>query len=175
MVSKFCDEVKDNEMDRVEFDWDHANVGHIADHDVTPEEAEEAILGDPLDIEFNVVEGEDRWTYIGETNEGRILWLAITLRGERVQVVTAFEPEKHWRVFLPRTRGGTAMSESKAFKSDLKIPKFASEAEEAKWWFENQDLIFNEFQKGRKGRPLRSGWGETTLCGERDSFPRDPK
>lgn len=50
------------------------------------------------------------------------------------------------------------MSESKVFKSDLKIPKFATEAEEAKWWFENQDLIFNEFQKAAKeGRLGRGG------------------
>ena len=31
------------------------------------------------------------------------------------------------------------MSEAKTFKSDLKIPKFATEAEEARWWFENDD------------------------------------
>ena len=32
------------------FDWDNANVGHIAEHDVTPEEAEEVLLGDPLEM-----------------------------------------------------------------------------------------------------------------------------
>jgi hypothetical protein len=39
---------------------------------------------------------------------------------------------------------------------DLKIPKFATEAEEAKWWFENDGNIFEEFKKlaneGRLGR-----------------------
>ena len=30
------------------FDWDAANLGHIAKHDVTPEEAEQVILGNPL-------------------------------------------------------------------------------------------------------------------------------
>ena len=86
-------------MDNLNFEWDGANIGHIAEHHVTPEEAEEAILGDAVEIGFNVVDGEDRWTYIGEANEGRILWIAITLRGERMRVVTAFEPEKHWKVF----------------------------------------------------------------------------
>jgi hypothetical protein len=33
------------------FDWDDANILHVAEHDVTPEEAEEVILRDPLDIE----------------------------------------------------------------------------------------------------------------------------
>ena len=34
-----------------------------------------------------------------------------------------------------------AMTEAKTAKSDLKIPTFATEAEEAKWWFENEELI----------------------------------
>jgi hypothetical protein len=50
------------------------------------------------------------------------------------------------------------MSESKTYKSDLKIPKFATEAEEAKWWFDNDDLIFQEFEKAAKeGRLGRGG------------------
>jgi hypothetical protein len=63
---------------------------------------------------------------------------------------------------LPRRKGGTAMIESKIHKSDLKIPKFATEAEEAKWWYENQELILKEFQKaakeGRLGRGGRDGY-----------------
>jgi predicted DNA binding CopG/RHH family protein len=38
----------------------------------------------------------------------------------------------------------------------LKIPKFASEAEEANWWFEHQDFMLEEFKRaaaeGRLGR-----------------------
>lgn len=50
------------------------------------------------------------------------------------------------------------MTEAKAFKSDLKVPKFATEAEEAKWWHENDDIIFKEFQKAaREGRLGRGG------------------
>ncbi len=50
------------------------------------------------------------------------------------------------------------MTETKVFKSDLKVPKFATEAEEAKWWFENEDLIAAEFEKAAKeGRLGRGG------------------
>jgi hypothetical protein len=50
------------------------------------------------------------------------------------------------------------MIETKTYKSDLKIPKFATEAEEAKWWFDNQELTFKEFQKAAKeGRLGRGG------------------
>jgi hypothetical protein len=34
------------------FDWDEANQDHLARHGVTPHEAEEVVLGDPLDIEL---------------------------------------------------------------------------------------------------------------------------
>lgn len=50
------------------------------------------------------------------------------------------------------------MTEVKTAKSDLKIPAFATEAEEAKWWFENEDLIAGEFEKAAKeGRLGRGG------------------
>ena len=41
----------------LDFDWDEANRNHLARHDVTADEAEEAILGDPLDIEMQRAEG----------------------------------------------------------------------------------------------------------------------
>jgi hypothetical protein len=91
-------------MDNSLFDWDDANVTHIAEHDVAPEEAEEVILGDPLDVEFDIVDGEERWSYVGETEDCRFLWATITLRGKRMRVVTAFEPEKYWRVFYFKER-----------------------------------------------------------------------
>lgn len=93
-------------MDNLNFDWDAANVAHIAEHDVKPEEAEEVLLGDPIDFGFEVVDGEERWGYIGETNEGRILRVVVTLSGERMRVVTAFEPGKQWIVFYLEQKGG---------------------------------------------------------------------
>ena len=42
--------------------------------------------------------------------------------------------------------------------SDFKLPKFANEDEEAKWWFENQELIADEFEKAaEEGRLKRGG------------------
>jgi uncharacterized protein len=77
------------------FDWDSANIGHIAEHKVTPEEAEQVLLGDPLELGYDPdANGEGRWSYIGETSAGRILRVAVTTRGERLRVVTSFEPSK---------------------------------------------------------------------------------
>jgi len=39
------------------FDWDEANQRHLARHNVTPQEAEEVVLGDPLDTELQTIEG----------------------------------------------------------------------------------------------------------------------
>lgn len=74
------------------FDWDDANILHLPEHDVTPEEAEEVILGETLDLGYGSEQSEDRWTYIGETSSGRVLQVVITMRGERIRVVTAFKP-----------------------------------------------------------------------------------
>ncbi len=75
------------------FDWDDANIGHIAEHGVYPDEAEEIVLGDTLEMGFEKSElGEDRWSYVGETLRGRVLQVVITMRGEKIRVVTAFRP-----------------------------------------------------------------------------------
>ena len=39
--------------------------------------------------------------------------------------------------------------------SDFKIPAFANEAEEAKWWFENDEKVSAEFLKAAKEDRLR--------------------
>lgn len=42
--------------------------------------------------------------------------------------------------------------------SDLKVPQFATEAEEAKWWYDNRELVSEEFQRAaREGRLKRGG------------------
>ena len=93
-------------MDDELFDWDDANILHLAEHDVAPEEAEEVLLGDPLDVGFDVVNDEERWSYLGETNEGRILRVVITMRGERVRVLTAFEPSRFQKNFYLEQKAG---------------------------------------------------------------------
>jgi uncharacterized protein len=94
-------------MNGIEFDWDDANISHIAEHDVTPEEAEEVLTGDSLEMSFEIGEdGEERWSYLGETTRSRLLYLVITLRGEKIRVITAFGPPKQDKQFYLRTKAG---------------------------------------------------------------------
>jgi hypothetical protein len=69
----------------------------------------------------------------------------------------------------------TDMSEAKSFKSDLKIPSFATEAEEAKWWFENEDLIAAEFEKAAKEGRLGRGGVRRLFAEKGIPFPEPQK
>ena len=93
-------------MDTSLFDWDQANISHVAAHNVHPEEAEEVMLGDSLEMDFEKSAGEDRWIYIGETLHGRILQIVVTMRGEKIRVVTAFEPIRRFKFLYLRSKAG---------------------------------------------------------------------
>jgi uncharacterized protein len=71
------------------FDWDAANLEHIARHDISGEECEQAYLNGPLVVEQQVRRGENRYLCFGETSEGRLLTFVITERQGRIRFVTA--------------------------------------------------------------------------------------
>jgi hypothetical protein len=73
----------------LEFDWDEANIAHIARHGVKPHEAEEVILNEPIDLAYVVRNGEERIEQIGETLAGRILTVVSMFRTGKIRVVTA--------------------------------------------------------------------------------------
>jgi len=54
------------------FDWDAANVGHIAQHGVTSQECEEADRNGPMVIEHQRRKRERRRLCLGETHNGRL-------------------------------------------------------------------------------------------------------
>jgi uncharacterized DUF497 family protein len=88
----------------IDFDWDEGNIGHVARHSVLPEEAEQVILNDPLDLGMEVMEGEERYLNLGATAQGRVLLVVSTWRADRVRVITAFEPIKRLIQFYYRER-----------------------------------------------------------------------
>ncbi|HTX75964.1 MAG TPA: hypothetical protein VMD29_07150 [Terracidiphilus sp.] len=57
--------------------------------------------------------------------------------------------------------------------SDLKVPKFQTEAEEAKWWYDNRDKVSAEFHKAAKEGRLGRG-GVKRLLAERGIPFQDP-
>ena len=91
--------------DGFEFDWDSENIKHLAAHKVTPAEFEQVMRHDPVDLDSDVVHGEERYRSIGVTNGGRLLLVVYTLRKGRIRAVTAFPAGvSDTKAFLERSR-----------------------------------------------------------------------
>ena len=88
------------------FDWDQANTAHIASHHVSPEEVEQVFANEEVDIDYDVVGGEERWVVAGETDLARVLIVVYTMREDHLRVVTAFEASSQMRAryFLMKGR-----------------------------------------------------------------------
>ena len=86
------------------FDWDEANLEHIARHKVSREEAEQVVLNDPVDGWRQIQDGEERFMQIGVTNAMRVLVVIITWRGELVRVVSAFPASPRLRKYFAEER-----------------------------------------------------------------------
>ena len=122
---------------------DDANIEHLPRHDVSPAEFEHAMLNDPEDLHYDLVEGEDRFHCVGVTNAGRLLFIAWTLRwgknsrGHRIRCPTFCEKR---------------MEE----QTTMKMPTFKTEAEEAQWLYDNPDRFGKEFARAmREGKTTR--------------------
>jgi len=75
----------------IEFDWDEFNIAHIAMHNVTPQEAEEAATFKPVALYATLRNGEERFVQIGETYAGRILLVVTAPRNGKTRVITAHD------------------------------------------------------------------------------------
>jgi uncharacterized DUF497 family protein len=75
------------------FEWDWNNLRKIRVHGIKREEAEQALLNDPISMYEQDVDGEIRFVYYGETDAGRLLAVVATERGDRLRVVTAYDPD----------------------------------------------------------------------------------
>jgi uncharacterized DUF497 family protein len=74
------------------FDWDQANVSkNWQAHHVSPNEAEQVFFNRPLlttdDPKHS--EQEKRYYVLGRTDQGRMLFVAFTVRGVNVRIISA--------------------------------------------------------------------------------------
>jgi uncharacterized DUF497 family protein len=73
------------------FDWDEANSSKNWDlHGVTPEEAEDVFFQDPLIVRSDPQHSdrEKRFWALGQTGHGRKLFVAFTIRGKLIRVIS---------------------------------------------------------------------------------------
>jgi uncharacterized DUF497 family protein len=86
------------------FDWDDANIGHIALHGVLPEEFEEAIANRPIDLGYETRNGAKRFRQLGMTHTGRILVLVTEPQENRIRPVTAHDANRRLRAYYVSIR-----------------------------------------------------------------------
>jgi len=73
------------------FDWDEGNLHKNWErHRVTAEEAEDAFFHEPLVVRGDVrhSKGEKRYYALGQTAAGRRLFVAFTVRGDLIRVIS---------------------------------------------------------------------------------------
>ena len=78
------------------FNWDSANINHIARHDLTHEQVEQVIQNDPVDVARYLRNGEERLHQVGETDDGLVLVVITTVRRDLIRVVTAHMTANWW-------------------------------------------------------------------------------
>jgi uncharacterized DUF497 family protein len=76
------------------FIWDYDNLTHIARHDVSSVEVEEALSGETVPIEYQDWHSEERFAEVGMTSTGRILTTIYTWRDDGIRVVTSYESSR---------------------------------------------------------------------------------
>ncbi len=73
------------------FEWDEGNAHKNWErHRVAPEEAEEVFLNEPLVVGNDIRHSkrEKRYYALGQTNIGRYLFIAFTIRGSLLRVIS---------------------------------------------------------------------------------------
>ena len=90
--------------EELRFDWDRANIDHVAEHGITTGEVEQAMLGDTVEIKTEIRNGELRTTQNGQSENGRILTIVTMVRDKQLRVVTAWPASKKQQAFWKAAR-----------------------------------------------------------------------
>ena len=73
------------------FEWDKGNEQKNIKHDVTPAEAEQVFLNEPLVVQDDLKHSgsEQRFHALGQTSDGRLLHITFTIRTTMIRVISA--------------------------------------------------------------------------------------
>ena len=89
----------------IEFDWDVKNARHLKRHRVEPHEFEELMAGDPVYLEYQARNGEERYKVLGMTKARRSLIAIWTPREGKVRAVTAYAASRAFQNLYWETLG----------------------------------------------------------------------
>ena len=88
----------------IEFDWDADNLRHLKRHRVSPQEFEDLMHGDPLYLEYEAENDEERYKVPGATRAGRVLIAVWTPREGKVRAVTAYRAGRIYQELYRKSR-----------------------------------------------------------------------
>ncbi len=91
----------------VGFEWDDANIRHIAGHNVAPHEAEEIFfdINNVLSEDLIHSTTENRFIIIGKTKEERLLYQVFTKRENNIRVISSRDiNKKEVKLYEKKTR-----------------------------------------------------------------------
>ncbi len=92
------------------FDWDEGNIGkNWSKHGVTDWETEEVFFNHPLTIKSDVdhSQAEVRYYALGQTDRGRLLSIAFTVRNRLIRTISARDMNARERRFYETTQEDT--------------------------------------------------------------------
>lgn len=93
---------RDPRQDCTGFEWDENNARkNWESHGVTPEEDEDVFFNEPLVIRSDVrhSQREKRYFALGQTTQGRRLFLAFTVRRTLIRVISVRDMNKREQTF----------------------------------------------------------------------------
>jgi len=76
--------------DDPEFDWDDHNEGHLGNHGINRQDAEDVLSGNHILLEYRMEGNEQRWVAVGANRRGRILNIVFAVRRETVRPITGW-------------------------------------------------------------------------------------
>ncbi len=89
----------------IKFDWDEANILHLGLHNITPTEAEQTMFNDPVETKYQVINGEERFVFVGHTNAGRFLTIVWTERRVGIRSITGWDSTEDEEASYWKQRG----------------------------------------------------------------------
>lgn len=91
------------------FDWDKGNLEHIKKHRVGYEECEQVFLNKPLIVteDENHSQLEERFRIYGQTDNNRLILMIITIRNNKIRVISARDQSKKERREHEKTEENT--------------------------------------------------------------------
>lgn len=91
-----------------EFEWDERNINkNWEKHKVKYAESEDVFFNNPVVVEIEkskILYHEDRKVAYGATNTGRLLFIAFTLRNDKIRIISARPMSRKERKFYEETK-----------------------------------------------------------------------